>query len=92
MFTRDFLIHKSVLMALFPQAFALSTKATDIFSRFAVHFEAMEQDTLQQGFCSILPARPSIDSVVCCAGCERLRSNISRKILDYIGLKDAHTE
>lgn len=47
LFTRDFLIHKSILMALFPQAFSLSTKATEIFARFAVYFEAMEQDTLQ---------------------------------------------
>lgn len=56
LFTRDFLIHKSILMALFPQAFTLSIKATGIFSRFALHFEAMEQDILQQGFRSILPA------------------------------------
>lgn len=87
LFTRDFLIHKSILMALFPQAFTLSTKATDIFSRFALHFEAMEQDILQQGFRSILPARPCIDSVVCCTGYERLRSNVSRKSLDYIDPK-----
>lgn len=85
LFTRDFLIHKSVPMALFPQALALSTKATDIFSRFAVHFEAMEQDTLQQDFCSILPAWPCIDSVVCYTGYERLRANITRKSLDYMG-------
>lgn len=85
LFTRDFLILKSILVALFPQASALSTKATDIFSRFTVHFEAMEQDTLQQGFCSILPAQPCIDSVVCYTGYERL--NISRESLDYTGPK-----
>lgn len=69
MFTKDFLIHKSILMALFPQAFTLSTKATDVFSMFAIHFEAVEQDTLQQAFCSILQgvpaAQPCIISVVC---------------------------
>lgn len=54
--TKNFLIHKSILMALFPQAFTLSIKVTDVFSRFAVYFEAMEQDNSQQVFCSILQA------------------------------------
>lgn len=66
-------------MALFPQAFTLSAKATDVFCRFAVHFEAVEQDTLQLAFCYILQATQefqllcpdsAINSFVCNTGCE----------------------
>lgn len=79
LFTKDFLIPQTILMALFPQAFTLSAKATDVFSRFAVHFEAMEQDTLQLAFCYILQATQefqllspdsAINSFVCNTGCE----------------------
>lgn len=75
-------------MALFPQACTLSAKATDVFSRFAVHFEAVEQDTSQQAFCSILQApqefqllNPTLTQLSATLD-TRLRSNISRKNLD----------
>lgn len=89
LFTKDFLIPQTILMALFPQAFTLSAKATDVFCRFAVHFEAVEQDTLQLAFCYILQATQEFqllcpDSAINSFATlvVRLRSNISRKSLD----------
>lgn len=54
MFTEGFLIHEPILIAPFPQALALSAKATDVFSRLTVHLKATELDALQRAFQCIL--------------------------------------